>query len=390
MKIGSRWLSSVVAVGSLFLVYPSYGWWDQGHETVAKIAEDMLTPAAKEGVRALLEYPLEAPGSLDLWKKTKTMSTSASWADYIKQPLFKENAKADPYGPPCHYMDVIVYSSEISKVKTDRAEIERRTIEERQKKKALLSCIAEMTQVLMEKKPADDRKAIALRYIIHVIGDLHEPLHTVSIGASRGEEFKHNEGGNLTKIPKVTIPLVAMKQADSVLIKKSTDVRNLHLLWDAGVGAFPQIPFHRLVKPRDLNYIGTQLQSDAITKMAKELGGLVKAVSKEDATEPSLVNWVTEEILVALNYAYENLDLNYPDFPFATDFTDRAQYLKRGRIASRRQMALAGYRLGQILNAVFDPEHAQPSYVDFVTRLASRPVAMNSDQQPGQEGVDGE
>ena len=59
----------------------------------------------------------------------------------------------------------------------------------------------------------DDQKSFALRLIIHYLGDIHQPLHTVAEVDS--EYPKGDEGGNLEKVP------------------SDEGVENLHGIWDS-------------------------------------------------------------------------------------------------------------------------------------------------------------
>ena len=83
-------ITFILTLSSVFFSFQARAWWDQGHETTARIAEDFLTSNSRAAIKDLLEYSLEKPGSLDLTEKTKNMITVAAvWPDYLKQPLFK-------------------------------------------------------------------------------------------------------------------------------------------------------------------------------------------------------------------------------------------------------------------------------------------------------------
>jgi hypothetical protein len=65
----------------------------------------------------------------------------------------------------------------------------------------------------------DFEKSMMMRYLIHVIGDIHQPLHAVTL-YDDGKFFKGDMGGNLYLI-NYTSPY---------------DIDNLHKLWDSGIG----------------------------------------------------------------------------------------------------------------------------------------------------------
>ena len=69
---------------------------------------------------------------------------------------------------------------------------------------------------MMQKYPTEQEAlSVAVRFLVHYMGDLHQPLHTI---ARVNDDYpKGDQGGNLFKLPKVN----------------NTD--NLHSIWDSMV-----------------------------------------------------------------------------------------------------------------------------------------------------------
>jgi hypothetical protein len=85
----------------------------------------------------------------------------------------------------------------------------------------LLKSINDQTAVLRDPKASDEQKAFALRFLVHLIGDIHQPLH-VGNGT--------DQGGNWCKV---------------TFHKKAY---NLHALWDEGMIDFTNLSYTELAK----------------------------------------------------------------------------------------------------------------------------------------------
>jgi len=161
---------TVVAVIGLSLGLISWGF--KGHRAIATIAEKHLTANTANVVKAYL--------------KGETMTNVSTWAD--------ENR--DKATVPWHYLNLPLglnheqFVDAVSKQGNDN----------------VYSAILKVEAILKDKISTPDQKNEALKYLIHLVGDAHQPMHV-----SR----KEDKGGN-------TIQL----QFDG----KGT---NLHALWDS-------------------------------------------------------------------------------------------------------------------------------------------------------------
>jgi hypothetical protein len=85
----------------------------------------------------------------------------------------------------------------------------------------LLKSINEQLAVLADPHASDDQKAFALKFVVHLVGDVHMPLH---VGAGT------DQGGNLCKVTYMGRPY------------------NLHSLWDEGMIDFTNLSYTELSK----------------------------------------------------------------------------------------------------------------------------------------------
>jgi hypothetical protein len=268
----------------------------------------------------------------------------------LKQPLFRNHFNNDPYGNHCHYVNVDIRVSELIDLKDKRAEIMDRVSHISAEDKNAVSCTRQFIKILKDQDSSIDEKAIALRYLIHVIGDIFQPLHDFTVVQDESP-FRNNQGGFLLRIPQVPIRVLALNADDS----DTTPARNLHSLWDAGLGAFLQLPYQKITKEEDLERIGSAEGLEYISSTAKDLEDLVKQISERgDEDIQKLDNWITDGILLGLNEVYEGVDLHEEEFPFFTRIFNLKSYLRKGKSTCRYQMALGGVRLANVLNSLFD------------------------------------
>lgn len=123
-------------------------WGKKGHAVVATIAEAHLSPTARSRVQAILRVD-----------DADKMAAVASWAD---EPAVKEM--------PGRYMHTVRMSMDT------RPYIETLDCSTR----CAISGIRDATKVLSTPSSPMSDQIIALKDLIHLIGDIHQPLHTVT------------------------------------------------------------------------------------------------------------------------------------------------------------------------------------------------------------------
>jgi hypothetical protein len=164
-------LLTVLLMGSLG-VPTANAWGCKGHQTVALIAERHLTPEARELVLKLLsENPIDPQlkrycGSA----VSDAMGDASTWADDVR---------GERKNGPWHYIDIPRGAP--------RGSLEGFC----GKEGCVVSAIAEQVAILKDKSANGARRAEAVRYIIHFVGDLHQPLHSTT---------NADEGGNCVPI----------------------------------------------------------------------------------------------------------------------------------------------------------------------------------------------
>lgn len=180
---------AVVAVALLGLISrPAAAWWDEGHQIVAEIASRHLSKPARAKIEALLaDMPEYA-----------TMPAAATWPDRV--------AKLDPkfsYAFTSHFVNV--------ETRLSPGELYALCL---QKFGCVATGISYSIEVLRSTRASKSERAEALRFLIHFVGDAHQPLHAGRAADKGGNTIDH-------------LMLIGFTPSGERL--------NLHGVWDGGL-----------------------------------------------------------------------------------------------------------------------------------------------------------
>lgn len=265
----------------------AFAWWDTGHMLVAQIAYDRLSPRAKAEVDRLLAF--------DAIPESRTFVEAACWADDIKK---KDIRAYDEW----HYIDVAFSSDNTPLPPLEKAG-------------NVQWALAQCDRILRSPKAPDSEKARMLRFLIHFVGDVHQPLHCVS---------------RFTKL------LPDGDKGGNSFLLKGGQARNLHAFWDSGAGLFGD----SMARPLDANAEKT------LRSLAEDVTKANPAETLAGASNITFKDWVAEGAELARTKVYATTEGEAPS----------EEYTKTAREACRRQVALAGYRLAALLNKIYSEE----------------------------------
>ena len=158
------------------------GWGPQGHRLVAMVAANHLTPAARQNVRVLLG--------------NETLADVAVWADAYVTGGHRETQ-------PWHYVNIPDGGSYAAGRDCPRHD-------------CVIDRIQDNQERLANRALGHSERAMALRFLVHFIGDVHQPFH--AIGTARG--------GNGIPVSIFGSPTCGRGDADRFGC-------NLHGLWDS-------------------------------------------------------------------------------------------------------------------------------------------------------------
>ena len=311
-------------------------WDDAGHKTIAYIAWQQMPPEVRErAVKILMSAPedadlsvfyLQDSRSADV-KKRELFMIAATWADIVRDRKFKNRAEKYHHSN-WHYDDTFwTFENGQVKILPNPSEDGGKAVEK----------LVEFDKILKDAAISDEEKAIALAWILHLGGDIHQPLHT----SARITELepKGDQGGNLFLLTPKDTP---REQSE-----------NLHWFWDSILG--------RIVARND--------RSDAeyISLLGEMMMRKYPPAEMQNRMEiGNFRQWQLEGFKLATTDVFSADLIRYE--------TPSAKYRRNAFEVSEQQMALAGYRLGAMLNQIFGEKISSSGELnrdDFDKNIAS-------------------
>jgi len=241
-------------------------WGVTGHRTIGQIAAGHLSPQAKAAIHELIV--------------DTTLAGISTWADEVRgQPAYRNTA-------PWHYINLplgLSFADFEAKVKgMPQANV--------------YSALQEQERILGSTASTRPQKVEALKFIVHFVGDLHQPMHV-----SREED----KGGN------------------TIQLNYDGKGTNLHALWDS-----------KLIDHQGLTY----------EQMAGQYDHATPAQIKQWQSDP-LIQWIWESYQ-ASSKLYEEVDA------MKSRAIDDSYYQAHITIVEDR-IEKAGIRLAGVLNEIF-------------------------------------
>ena len=192
-------LTALFALGAMVFAPRASAWGCRGHETIATLAEKHLTPQAKQALLALLTAnPIDPQLKRYCGQRgLDPFVDSATWAD--------DERGRDASTAPWHFIDIPLSATKGSVQAFCGAG------------GCVTQAITEQLAILKDKNAPGAKRATALRFIIHFVGDLHQPLH----GSSNSDR-----GGNCVPVKYFTRNPHA---------RNDSYTPNLHHVWDTEI-----------------------------------------------------------------------------------------------------------------------------------------------------------
>jgi hypothetical protein len=168
-----RFLAFLVPLLVLLVPSPALAWWEYGHESVATIALHEVSPTTRRAIARLLALApeLQTPAC-----PARTIEQASVWPDCIKTL-----GERFSYAYSWHYQNVNVCKPFPAKIPCPDGNCVSAQIERNRK------LLADRTV------PARER-LMALAFLVHFMGDLHQPLHAGDRGDKGGNDFKMDYG----------------------------------------------------------------------------------------------------------------------------------------------------------------------------------------------------
>jgi hypothetical protein len=283
MSIGK----ALVLLGAL-VAGPAFAWGDLGHQVTALIAYRHLNPAARAALDALLASDTDALTPADF-------ASRASWADRYRS-THRETAA-------WHYVDIDIDQPDINPACDHFPALSAGQAASRgPAEDCIVDKIEEFAAELKAPVTPPAERLLALKFLIHFVGDLHQPLHASD---------HHDRGGNC----------VALSPSPD------GDVSNLHAFWDVTV----------------VNALGNS---------APQIAAAMDATITQDEitrwNEGTVRSWTMEIFQLSLKDAYSLAAKPTCSAPGSVDLS--AAYQAQAKIDAAEQIKKAGIRMAGLLN----------------------------------------
>lgn len=277
-----KFLIALVSIAALFNTTAAFSWGPTGHDVVAAIAEAHLTPKTHEALDKILGG--------------HSIVYYSSWMDGIQNsPYWEAGYKQTK---TWHYANVDKGETYQSMKKNEAGDVVVAT-------ERLVGELKNNYENL-----TDSMRADYVKMIVHMVGDMHCPMH-----AGRLSDL----GGNRTKVR---------------WFGRNT---NLHSVWDSKI----------VESARNWSYSEWRDQLDRPNRGQED-------EFYESVSGGTIEEWFVETVEnAAVIYEYvegkeENPNLSYQ---FVHDFSPMLE----------NRLLVGGYRLAYVLNSIFDPEGVQPN-----------------------------
>ncbi len=237
---------------------PALAWGKTGHRAVGSIADTHLSGIARAQIHEIMGV--------------ETLGEASTWPDEMRSnpdPFWQKTAN------PWHYVTV-------GGIEYDRAPPEGDALE----------ALKFFSKLIRDPRTSIDQRQLALRFIVHIVGDLHQPLHVGRPGDRGGNDVKVKWFGRDT---------------------------NLHAVWDSA-----------LVDEMDLSF----------TELTARLQRHTKSAEIVSWWEPNPRVWISESAQVRETIYPAKPELSY-------------DYIYRHTPMVELRLKQAGVRLAAYLNDLF-------------------------------------
>lgn len=275
----NRTLLYVVLALSFVVLLPirTAAWGARGHQIIARVATDRLSSKARDSILKLLQG--------------ETLESVSTWADEIKTQR--------PDTTTWHYVDIALKYSDYQRARDCRKGV------------CIIEAIEQQRRVLENPKYSNSERVDALKFLVHLIGDLHVPFHVAT------NDNPPDKSADLVKV--------------TFLNGRPT---NLHAVWDNDI-------------------INTALRDtrQGVAEYASQLGRRAGGKGGYVSSQGTVTQWALESHKLAWSAYRSSGDEFMWNNGKAWNLDDA--YYKKNKALVDNQLLTAGVRLAGILNEIF-------------------------------------
>lgn len=322
-----------ISLGIWVLLAPAiFAWADKGHKMVASIALRQLDQAEREKIYAILknhprwkeEFADRMPEEIRLGEASGRLEwafqQAAIWPDIARE--YQDDVRDKFHRSTWHYINHGIYLDQTEREKFEK-EFPTGSLQIPDKVEGVTNVIQALKftrrALKTSEKTADADRAVYVAWIMHLVGDLHQPMHSTSMYSSK--LFPTGDrGGN-----------------EVALVQRT----NLHALWDS----FPGTGKVTLKESRD----------EALTLMIDDEFKKLGEASRGQLDEET---WLKESQQLAQTYVYsDEVVAPLRNYESAADLKKNPlgmskDYMQIGGKIAKQRVVEAGYRLGMVLKEI--------------------------------------
>lgn len=303
-----------------FAMSPAHAWHESGHKMSASIAyaqlgEDQqreLSRILKAHPRFAEDFAAAMPEKIRIGSEKAqalwVFERASYWSDLV--PNISEEVRTQYHRGTWHYINMPVFlTDEDEKILAGKLSHNMSTTFSPPLRQNLniVQALKGNLKVWRDDDAADADKAVALCWILHLTGDLHQPLHNVAL-YSRAFFPEGDRGGN------------------SIAIEREGRVRNLHSVWDG------------LVRSDDDYTPGTSTLS---------------MLANDYINFREIDNWLSEHRKLAMTYVYTDEVrtklLNLVSVQQSPQISLSQEYLSSAKQVAIPQVIIASHRIAILL-----------------------------------------
>lgn len=157
-------------------------------------------------------------------------------------------------------------------------------------------------------------KSMMARYLVHVVGDVHQPLHSSTLINKKFPDG--DQGGNLFPI------------------QFKENIQNLHKLFDSILDGFKN----------DIDRPLTKEDSQYLEKIATEIMQEFEKGDLPELKSTDFADWLQESHDISQNFIYREIQI---------DSAPSEEYIRKGFKMAKRRIALGGYRLAELFKHIY-------------------------------------
>jgi hypothetical protein len=204
---------SAACCALLCITSAAHAFADKGHQVIALVARANLKPVAIKEVDRLLALDTTALPMRDGGKTSDSFDRQATWADYYRDTQRGPGVSVESiHSYHWHFVDIELRGGSLETACYGFPQLERGVLASRGvDPDCIVNKIEQFAAELASEAVPDEEKVLALKYLMHFVGDIHQPLHTTD---------DMDKGGNAKQatVPGAIVPRSLHSHWDSTFV----------------------------------------------------------------------------------------------------------------------------------------------------------------------------